>query len=168
MPSKAQSILLGTAAYVGVSLLIQLLGRGAGFDQPVVFGVVGCLLMLALGAIPAWHYTNANRLSIPAGAGAGMGAAAIAIGALLLALVTWVAVEAGMAPDPRTVAAEEAERRGLSPEEVEALTLVAHPLLMGLVGTVIGAVVGAVGGAIGASVFRRGDDGPPRGYDRGA
>jgi hypothetical protein len=166
MPSKSQSILLGAAAYIGASIVLQVVFRGLGAAPAIAGGVVGCLVMLAVGAVPVWHYTRTNALSVPAGTGAGLGAASIALGAAVMAIITFILVETGVAPNPQEVAEEIAEQQGLSGQEAEIAMLMAHPLLSGLFGVVMGAIVGAIGGAIGASVFRRNAGGADAGHDR--
>ena len=84
MPDKNQSILMGIAIAVVVTLLIQILTQQllTGMASSIM-GIFGCLLSFALAAVPVWHYTETHKLTIPAGAGAGMGAITL-IGALVI------------------------------------------------------------------------------------
>jgi len=161
MPSKSQSILLGTAVYVVVSLILQFIGQGMGGGAAtMVVGALGCLIALAIGAVPVWHYTSTHNLTVPAGTGAGMGAISLVLGAILLSLVTWLLVSAGVMPDPQEIALEQMEREGMPQEQIDLAMQFANPLISAAIGAVLGAILGAIGGAIGASMFKKGTEPP--------
>jgi hypothetical protein len=157
MPPRLPSIGLAAAVYVGISLILALFARpGASPAMSAVIGLVGCLFMIAIGAVAVWHYTSTHGLTIPGGTGAGMGAGAVALGVIVAALVNLLLVAAGVIPDPQQAALLEMERQGLPDEQIEMAMRFANPLIGTAIGLVLGALMGAIGGAIGAAVFKRG------------
>lgn len=160
MPSKLQSILLGAVVYAVVSVVLAVIGQAAGLGNVggAVLLLFSCLIGLALGAMPVWHYTSTHQLTVPAGTGAGMGAGALAIGVIIAAILQFALVAAGVMTDPQELMMDQWEAQGMTQEQIEMAQTFSNPLISTAIGLVIGAVIGAVGGAIGASIFKRGAD----------
>lgn len=160
MPSKTQSILLGALTYAVVNVVLSVIAQGAalGTAGGLVFALLGCLIALAIAALPVWHYTSMHNLTLRAGPGAGMGAMAIAIGVIIAAVLQYSLIAAGLLADPQEAMMDQWEAAGMGPDEIEMAQRLANPLITTAIGIVFGAVIGAVGGAIGASIFKKGGD----------
>ncbi|MEM6327078.1 MAG: DUF4199 family protein [Bacteroidota bacterium] len=160
MPSKTQSIGIGVAVSVILSLVLGFVAYNAGTAGQTIAGCAGCLVALAAPMVAVWHYTSTFSLTIPAGQGAGLGAAVGALGAVVGGLLQRLLISIGVFPDPVEAAREIYEQQGMSPEQIEqAMTMVeafSNPVMGLVIGLVIGAVVGAIGGAIGAAIFKKG------------
>lgn len=162
MPSKNQSILIGVAVSVVLSLALGFIAYNAGTAGQTIAGCAGCIVALAAPMIAIWHYTSTYSLTIPAGQGAGIGAAVGSIGAIVGGLLQRLLISIGVFPDPVQAARELYEQQGMSAEQIEqAMGFVetfSNPITGLVMGLVIGALVGAIGGVLGAVIFKKGSD----------
>lgn len=157
MSGKSQSILLAALVYAVLSVLLSFVFRpGAGGAAGMLGTVLGCVVLLGVGALAVWHYTTTNNVTVPGGAGAGMGAAAGAIGAIAAGIISLVLVSIGVMPDPMELMIAEFERQGMTDDQIDMMTAFSNPLITFGTGAIIGAIAGAIGGAIGAAMFKRG------------
>lgn len=156
MATKTQSILIGTLVYVLLGVVMSFVAPGGG---PLA-GIAGCLVVLGSAMVAVWHYTNTNRLTIPAGEGAGMGALVGLIGAVVGTLLGLLLIRMGVQPDPTELMLEQFEAQGMTDEQIDQAMGVAgmftNPILMLVIAAVMGSIGGAIGGAIGAAVFKKG------------
>lgn len=165
MPSRTQSILIG--------------GLVAGLLSTSVLGMINllCCAGVLIGAgVGVWHYTEENRLTIPAGQGALIGALCGVVGAVLAGVLNQLLVVMGL--DFATAMQENVMRNfGMSAEQLAQMREMQQAqqgnVLWAIMGTlfnvVLFAIFGAIGGAIGASIFQKGDAEPgPAGGEFGA
>ncbi|MCY3615018.1 MAG: hypothetical protein OXH03_08000 [Bacteroidetes bacterium] len=96
MPSKTQSVLVGGLIAAVISTVVAVVQNLSGASDPVnqdpvlgiIFGLLGCMVMLTSGVIAVWHYTSENELTLRPSQGVGIGvlagliyaAAAVALG----------------------------------------------------------------------------------------
>lgn len=169
MPAKTQSILIGglIAAVIGtgVSVTQYLSGASDPANQnPVlgmIFGLLGCMVMLTSGVIAVWHYTSENELTLRPGQGVGIGALAGLIYAAAAMALGWLLVLFNVLPSPEETI-EIMRDSGVfdAPGAEQGAAFAEIMITWGwAVGTLIGGVImGLVGGAIGAALFKHGPD----------
>lgn len=169
MPSKTQSVLVGglIAAVIGtgVSVAQQLSGASDPMNQnPIlgmIFGLLGCMVMLTSGVIAVWHYTSENELTIKPKQGVGIGALAGLIYAVVAVALAWLLVLVNVIPSPAEAMEKLRESGAFDAPGAEQGLAFAEMMITwgGIVFALIGGVImGLVGGAIGAALFKRGPD----------
>jgi hypothetical protein len=155
MPSKKQSVILG--------------GIVAGLLSTSYLGLINllcCLGVVVGGMVAVWHYTDMNKLTIPAGQGAVMGLLAGLIGALISLVLNYILIEMGIRSD-QAISQFFLNQFGsnMPPEQYDAMVeqmnadvTLASYLTNGLFAAIISLVFGSIGGAIGAAVFKKGEE----------
>ena len=100
MPSKSQSILLGSFVAVALSLvqLFLVTSGGGGMGAQMLQTAVCCLIGIGGAGVAVWHYTSENNLTLPAGTGAGIGAAATSLGYVISYVIGMVLQAIGIVP----------------------------------------------------------------------
>ena len=169
MPSKNQSILVGglIAAVLGtgVAVIQNLSGANDPTNQnPVlgmIFGLLGCMIMLTSGLIAVWHYTTENELTIKGKQGVGIGVLAGLVYAVTALILGWLLILLNVMPSPeeamemvRATGAFDAPGAEQAASFTEMMITWGGPIFA-LIG---GVIMGLVGGAIGAALFKRGPD----------
>lgn len=169
MPSKTQSVLVGglIAAVIGtvVSVVQQLSGASDPMNQnPIlgmIFGLLGCMVMIASGVIAVWHYTSENELTIKPKQGVGIGVLAGLIYAVAAMVLAWLLVLVNVIPSPEETMEMLRESGAFDAPGAEQGAAIAEIMVTygWIVFVLIGGVImGLVGGAIGAALFKRGPD----------
>jgi hypothetical protein len=168
MQNKLPSILLGGLAVGLITTVLSIFSQPGSGNQAMgmAMGCVVCLAYVGAGLIAVWHYTNTQRLTLPAGEGVLMGLMAGAVAALVGVVLGLLLRAVGILPGPEEVWAQ-LEASGqfddVPPESLEMSRNVME-MMMGPAGhaiaLVLGAVAGLVGGAIGAAMFKKGGDRP--------
>lgn len=169
MPSKTQSVLVGglIAAVIGtgVSVAQYLSGASDPMNQnPIlgmIFGLLGCMVMLTSGVIAVWHYTSENELTIKPKQGVGIGALAGLIYAAAAVVLGWLLVLVNVLPSPAEAMEMLRETGAFDVPGAEQAATITEMMITwgGMVFALIGGVImGLVGGAIGAALFKRGPD----------
>ncbi len=169
MPSKTQSVLIGglIAAVIGtvVSVAQQLSGASDPMNQnPVlglIFGLVGCMVMLTSGLIAVWHYTSEHELTIKPKQGVGIGALAGLVYAAAAVALAWLLVLINVIPSPEETIQMLRESGAFdAPGAEQGLAFAEMMVTWGGIGIALigGVIMGLVGGAIGAALFKRGPD----------
>ena len=168
MPSKSQSILLGSFVAVALSLvqLFLVTSGGGGMGAQMLQTAVCCLIGIGGAGVAVWHYTSENNLTLPAGTGAGIGAAATSLGYVISYVIGMVLQAIGIVPSDAEIletARENALRQNpeMSAEQLDQIMGFAENMsgvVGGVINLVILAIVGAIVGAIAASVFKKGRD----------
>ena len=169
MPSKKQSVLVGglIAAVIGTGVAItqHLSGAGGPANQnPVlgmIFGLLGCVVMLTSGVIAVWHYTSENELTLRPKQGVGIGTLAGLVYAAAALALGWLLVLFNVLPSPEETM-EVMRNSGAfdTPGAEQGLAFAEIMITWGwAVGTLLlGVIMGLVGGAIGAAIFKHGPD----------
>lgn len=168
MQTKLPSILLGGLAVGLITTVLSVFSQPGSGNQTMglVMSCVVCLAYVGAGLIAVWHYTNTQRLTLPAGEGVLLGLMAGVVAALVGALLGVLLRTLGITPSPEEVWAQlEASGQfdNVPPESLETSRKMME-MMMGPVGyaiaLVFGAIAGLVGGAIGAAVFKKGGERP--------
>lgn len=158
MPDKQQSVLLG-------SVVVALLSTSyIGYINFI------CCIGVVIGAMVAvWHYTDAHRLTIPAGRGAVLGLQAGLIGAVIALVLNYVLIRMGIRHDHAMVdLILNTLGDSLPPEQLDEMieqrdapVRLTPYLMQGSLGVLLSGGFGALGGAIGAALFKKGTTEPP-------
>ncbi len=163
MPSKSRSVLIGAGVAAVLALIQVVLTVSGGTAGQYLSSLVCCLVAILGAGTAVWHYTSANRLTIPAGTGAGLGAAAVAAGYLVAYVVGEVLQALGVTPSDAEIIARSRQQlvdQGMDPAQIDQGLQMAE-MLSGPLGAAVSllmlAVLGAVAGAIAAAVFKRGE-----------
>ena len=169
MPSKIQSVLVGglIAAVIGtvVSVAQHFSGAGDPANQnPVlgmIFGLLGCVVMLTSGVIAVWHYTSENELTLRPGQGVGIGALYGLIYAAAALVLAWLLVLLNVLPSPEETMEIIRDSGAFDAPGAEQGAVFAEIMITwgwAAIALIGGVIMGLVGGAIGAALFKHGPD----------
>lgn len=169
MPPKKQSVLVGglIAAVIGtgVSVAQHLSGASDPMNQnPIlgmIFGLLGCMVMLTSGVIAVWHYTSENELTLRPKQGVGIGALAGLTYAAAVFALGWLLVLFNVLPSPEEMMEMLRESGAFDAPGAEQGAAIAEIMITWgwiVVALIGGVIMGLVGGAIGAALFKHGPD----------
>lgn len=169
MPSKTQSVLVGGLIAAVISTVVAVVQNLSGASDPVnqdpvlgiIFGLLGCMVMLTSGVIAVWHYTSENELTLRPSQGVGIGVLAGLIYAAAAVALGWLLVLFNVLPSPEETMEVIRESGAFDAPGAEQGAAFAEIMVTwGWVGGVLigGVIMGLVGGAIGAAMFKHGPD----------
>ncbi len=171
MPSKAQSVLIGGLVAGVTGVILSVASHFSGASDPanqqtllgIIFGVLGCMVMLTSGLVAVWHYATEHELTLSAGQGVGIGSLAGIAYAVIALVLSWLLILLNILPSPeetlemiRNTGAFDAPGAEQAESVTEMMVTWGGPMIA-LIG---GVLMGLIGGAIGAALFKRGAEEP--------
>ncbi len=171
MPSKTQSILIGGLIAAVTATILQVAGHLSGASNPtdtqpvlnIIFGLLGCMIMLTSGLVAVWHYATENELTLTGGQGVGIGALAGIVYAAAGLALGWLLILIDILPSPQEtldILRDAGTFDAPGAEQAESITQMMMTWGTPVIAVVGGVLMGLIGGAIGAALFKRGEESP--------
>ncbi len=169
MNSKTQSILIGGLVAAVTGTIVQVASYFSGASDPtnpqqimgMIFGLIGCMVMLTSGLVAVWHYTTENELTLTGGEGVGIGSLAGIVYAVVGLALAWLLILLNILPSPQETMDMIRESGAFDAPGAEQGMVFAEMMVtwggpaMAIVG---GILMGLIGGAIGAALFKHGKE----------
>ncbi|MCY3594031.1 MAG: hypothetical protein OXH01_02165 [Bacteroidetes bacterium] len=174
MPSKTQSILIGGLIAAVTGTIVSVAAQVSGASDPtnpqqvlsLIFGLIGCMVMLTSGLVAVWHYATENELTLTGGQGVGIGALAGIVYAVVGLALGWLLILLGVLPSPQDtmdVMRDTGAFDAAGAEQAESITEMMITWGGPVMAVFGGVLMGLIGGAIGAALFKRGVESPDEG-----
>ncbi len=169
MPSKTQSILIGGLVAAVTGTILQVAGHVSGLSDPldpqpvlgIIFGLLGCMIMLTSGLVAVWHYATENELTLTGGQGVGIGALSGIVYAVVGLALGWLLILMGILPSPQDTLDMMRDAGTFDTPGAEQAESITRMMVTwgGPVFAIVGGILmGLIGGAIGAALFKRGEE----------